>query len=173
MLFLMVLVAAYAALWPFTRARWTVRERARIALAVGMVFAGVSHLVNPLPFVQHLPTWVPERSGIVFASGLVEIALGVALLCPARWRPLVGLALAGYLVAVFPGNVYVAVAGIDVAGQPGGLYPWLRLPLQVVFISLALWSTGATSRQSVRDALIDVAASVARRKTGPPVEDAR
>jgi uncharacterized membrane protein len=76
-------------------------------------------------------------------------------------------------VAVFPGNVYVAVAGIDVAGQPGGLYPWLRLPLQVVFISLALWSTGATSRQSVRDALIDVAASVARRKTGPPVEDAR
>jgi hypothetical protein len=59
-----------------------------------------------------------------------------------------------------------------VAGQPGGLYPWLRLPLQVVFIGLALWSTGATSRRSVRDAL-DVAASVARRKTGPPVEEAR
>jgi len=173
MLFLLVLVAAYAALWPFTRATWTVRERARIALAVGMVVAGVSHLVNPLPFVQHLPAWVPERSAIVFASGLVEIALGVALLGPARWRPLVGMALAGYLVAVFPGNVYVAVAGIDVAGQPGGLYPWLRLPLQVVFIGLALWSTGATSRQSVRNALIDVAGSVGRRKAGPTVGEAR
>jgi len=173
MLFLFVLVAAYAALWPFTRATWTVRERARIALAVGMVVAGVSHLVNPLPFVQHLPTWIPERSLIVFASGLAEIAFGVALLSPARWRPLVGLALAGYLVAVFPGNVYVAVAGIDVAGQPGGLYSWLRLPLQFVFIGLALWSTEASSVRSVRDALSDVVASVTRREAGPPVEEAR
>ena len=173
MLFLIVLVASYAALWPFTRATWTVRERARIALAFGMVVAGVSHLTNPLPFVQHLPTWVPERSAIVFASGLVEIALGVALIGPARWRPLVGLALAAYLVAVFPGNVYVAVAGIDVDGQPGGIYSWLRLPLQVVFIGLALWSTGATSRQSVRYALVDVAASVARRKPRPMAEEAR
>ena len=163
MLVFLVIAAAYAALWPFTRATWTVQERSRIALAVAMAVAGGSHLLNPLPFVQHLPTWVPERSLIVFVSGVVEIAFGAALFAPARWRPLVGAALAAYLVAVFPGNVYVAVGGVEVAGQPGGIYPWLRLPFQPAFIALALWSTGATSRSSVAGALSDVAAGVTGR----------
>src|SRR5918994_903158 len=130
MLFLFVLVASYAALWPFTRTTLTVRERSRIALALGMAVAGVSHLANPMPFVQHLPTWVPERYLIVFVSGLIEIAFGAALLAPVRLRPLVGAVLAAYLMAVFPGNDYVAVAGVDVVGQPGGIYAWLRLPFQ-------------------------------------------
>jgi uncharacterized membrane protein len=42
---------------------------------------------------------------------------------------------------VFPSNIYVALAGIDVDGQPGGAYPWLRLPLQLLFIGWAFWST--------------------------------
>jgi uncharacterized membrane protein len=143
MLFLIVLVAAYAILWPLTRTTLTIRARSRVALAAAMAVAGVAHLVTPLPFVQHLPDAIPLREAIVFASGLVEIAFGLVLLGPARWRPFVGLALAAYLVAVFPGNVYVAVAGVDVEGQPGGIYAWLRLPLQLVFIWLAIWSTQA------------------------------
>ncbi|HSK52327.1 MAG TPA: hypothetical protein VLA44_06185 [Clostridia bacterium] len=150
MLFLFVLVAAYAALWPLTRGRLTVRSRARVALAAGMVVAGAAHLVTPTPFVQHLPEIVPLREAIVFASGLVEIAFGFALVGPARWRPLIGLLLAGYLVAVFPGNVYVAVAGVDVEGQPGGIYSWLRLPLQAVFVWLAIATTGAMSALPTR-----------------------
>ena len=113
--------------------------RARIALAAGMVVAGVMHFATPVPFIQHLPEIVPARDLVVFASGVVEIALGAALLGPARYRPFVGAALAAYLVAVFPGNVYVAVAGVDVEGLPGGVFPWVRLPLQAVFIGLAIW----------------------------------
>jgi uncharacterized membrane protein len=169
MIFLVVLAASYAALWPFTRATWSVRERSRIALALGMAVAGVSHLANPLPFVQHLPTWVPERYLIVYVSGLMEIALGAALLAPARFRPLIGAGLAAYLVSVFPGNLYVAVAGVDVVGQPGGIYPWLRLPLQAVFIWLALWSTGATSRSSVVRALSDLATGITGRAIRPAI----
>lgn len=145
MLFLLVVVAAYALVWPFTRTSLTVRTRARFALAAAMAVAGVSHLVAPTPFIQHLPEFIPMREAIVFASGLVEIGFGLALIGPARARPVVGLLLAAYLVSVFPGNVYVAVAGVDVEGQPGGIYPWLRLPLQAVFIWLALWSTQALS----------------------------
>ena len=145
MLFLIVLAAAYAVLWPLTRTTLTVQARGRLTLAAGMAVAGVAHLVTPLPFVQHLPDAIPMRETIVLVSGLMEIAFGLALVGPVRWRPYVGLALAAYLVAVFPGNVFVAVAGVDVDGQPGGIYPWLRLPLQAVFIWLALWSTSALS----------------------------
>jgi uncharacterized membrane protein len=97
----------------------------------------------PEPFVQHLPEWVPARSLLIYGTGLVEVALGAALLGPARWRAMTGLALAAYLIAVFPSNVYVAVGGVDVDGQPGGIYPWLRLPFQAFFVWLALWSTDA------------------------------
>jgi uncharacterized membrane protein len=108
-----------------------------------MAFAGISHLVMPTPFLQHLPEWAPMRSAVVFASGLVEIAFGVALLLRTSSRPRIGLALAAYLVAVFPGNIYVAAAGIDVQGQPDGIYAWIRLLFQPLFIWLALWTTGA------------------------------
>ena len=147
MSFLLVLVVAYSILWIFTRSTLSTVSRWRVALAAGMAVAGVMHFAQPLPFIQHLPPWVPERGLVVFASGIVEIALGAALLGPVRFRPLVGLVLAAYLVAVFPGNLYVAVAGVDVAGQPGGVFPWIRLPLQAVFIGLALWSTGASLRR--------------------------
>jgi hypothetical protein len=40
-------------------------------------------------------------------------------------------------------NIYVAVAGIDVQGQPDGIYAWIRLLFQPLFIWLALWTTGA------------------------------
>ena len=143
MLFLIVLIAAYAVLWPFTRRTLASRERWRAALAAGVIVAGIAHFATPLPFVQHLPEIVPLREVIVYASGIVEIVLGIALMGPSRSRALVGVALAAYLVAVFPGNLYVAVAGVDVEGQPGGIYPWIRLPFQLLFIGLALWTTDA------------------------------
>src|ERR671911_411654 len=145
MLFLVVLFVAYAVLWPFTRHSMTSRSRGRSALAIGMIVAGVAHFLTPLPFVQHLPDLIPMREEIIYASGVVEIALGIALLGVSRWRPFTGLALAAYLIAVFPGNLYVALAGVAVDGQPGGIYPWLRLPFQAPFIWLALWSTDALS----------------------------
>jgi hypothetical protein len=107
---------------------------------------------------------------MIFLLALVGATL-VAAVLPARFGPrstrratrlgmatamvFAGLALAAYLVAVFPSNVYVAIAGVDVDGQPGGWYPWLRLPLQVLFVAWALWSSGWHRRQlrSVRSIL--------------------
>jgi uncharacterized membrane protein len=146
MLFATVLVVVYTATWLVPpRSRWTQKTRWRIALAVAMAFAGLGHLLYPTPFVQHLPEWVPMRSAIVFGSGLVEIAFGVALLTRRSWQPRIGLALAAFLVAVFPGNLYVALAGIDVQGQPDGLYSWIRLPFQPLYVWLTLWATDGLS----------------------------
>ena len=38
-------------------------------------------------------------------------------------------------------------AAVDVDGQPGGPYPWIRLPFQALFVAWALWSTRAEARQ--------------------------
>ena len=152
MIFMVVLLVMYALTWLVPpRARWTAAARWRVALALGMAFAGVSHLASPTPFVQHVPEWVPLRATVVFVSGLVEIAFGAVLLfARPAWRPRIGLALAAYLVAVFPGNIYVAVAGIDVQGQPDGVYAWIRLLFQPLFVWLALWTNDAVTRRAVR-----------------------
>ena len=143
MIFLLVLTLATGTSAAVTvlRHRFSPRGAARLGMAIAMAFAGASHLFLAVPFIQHLPTWVPLRAEIVFVSGLVEIALAFALLLPPPSRRRAGVALALYLVAVFPGNVYVAVFDVEVDGQPGGAYPWVRLPLQLVFIAWALWST--------------------------------
>ena len=112
-------------------------------MALAFVVAGASHVVIPTPFVQHLPTWVPERHALIYITGLLEVALGVGLLGPRRWRRPVAALIALYLAAVFPANVHVAVANVAVDGQPGGLYPWLRLPFQVLFFVWVLWSAYA------------------------------
>ncbi len=143
MIFLLALAvstAACAAVAACQR-RLCPRQAARSGMAIALAFAGASHLFLATPFIQHLPPWVPLRSEIVLVSGLIEIALGIALLLPPPTRRRVGVALALYFVAVFPGNLYVAVSDVDVDGQPGGIYPWVRLPLQLLFIAWALWST--------------------------------
>ena len=141
MLFLAVLVVATAIAWAVGRQRATGRDHVRRGLGAAMIVAGLSHLVQPVPFIQHLPEWMPLRALTIAVTGVVELVFGALLFGAARVRARVGQGLAAYLLAVFPANVYVAVAGIDVQGQPDGLYPWLRLPLQALFVFLAIWST--------------------------------
>lgn len=151
MLFVIVLIIGTALAAALVGARRSARSAARAGLAIAMVVAGVSHWLNPVPFLQHLPPWVPAAEALILATGVLEVLLGLALLLRPPWRRRVGLALAAFFVAVFPANVYVAVAGVEVDGLPGGWYPWLRLPLQVLFVAWALWSTAAVTVEQVHD----------------------
>ncbi len=110
---------------------------ARFAFAAFFIAAGLAHFLVPGPFVAHLPSGLPGRQPIVSATGALEIALAGALLIvrPPRRRAIATL-IALYLVAVFPGNLYVAVAQIPV--YPSPWMAWARLPLQPLFILWAL-----------------------------------
>lgn len=129
---------------PSRQGRRPTRDAGRLAMAVAMVFAGVSHFVTPEPFVQHLPEFVPYREAVIYATGVLEVLFGIGLVGPRRHRPMVALALVAYLVAIFPANIYVAVAGIPIEGfgqYQQFLTGYARLPFQAVYIAWALWST--------------------------------
>jgi uncharacterized membrane protein len=154
MTFLLILVLATLAVAGHARiqfgaVRW--RHAAQYGLGIAFVVAGVSHLINTTPFEQHLPEWVPAASAIVVLSGIAEIVLGFALVAARSSAPVIGVAAAVFLVSVFPANVYVAVAGVEVDGLPGGVYAWLRLPLQVVFVVWALASTRSVREPAAID----------------------
>lgn len=129
---------------PMTRLPAVLALLARVALAAVMLVAGTAHLVDTTEFHGQLPPWVPARDAVIVVSGVVELAFGVALLLGSRrLRPLVGLALAAFFVAVFPGNVYQWLAGTDAFGLDTDRARLLRLPFQPVLVVWALWCTGA------------------------------
>lgn len=124
----------------------TGRTVGRLLLGAALAFAGTAHLTwARQDFQAQVPPWVPlDPDLVVLASGVVEIGLGVALVAaPARWRPRVGWVVAGFFVAVFPGNVSQLLTRTDAFGLDSDLARALRLPFQPLLVAWALWSTGA------------------------------
>lgn len=123
----------------------TARTIARRLLGVFLLFAGLSHLFWARDtFRAQVPEWLPlDVTFVVVASGVVEIALGAALIAPTRHRVVVGWVVAAFFVAVFPGNVNQLVTHTDAFGLDSDLSRWLRLPFQPLLIAWALWSTDA------------------------------
>ena len=122
------------------------RTIGRVLLGGFLAFAGTSHLTFAREeFQAQVPSWVPvDTDLVVVGSGVVEIALGVALVAaPRRYRPWVGAAAAAFFVAVFPGNVAQYVEGNDGFGLDTDAKRLARLPFQAVLVLWALWSTGA------------------------------
>lgn len=125
------------------------RTIARIALGAFLAFAGTSHLTwSRQVFQAQVPTWLPlDPDAVVVGSGLVEIALGTALVAASRpRRALVGGVAAGFFVAVFPGNVSQLVTHTDAFGLDTDRARAIRLAFQPTLVVWALWSTGAWRR---------------------------
>ena len=122
----------------------SVRTGARILLGVFLAGAGIAHLTWAREeFVAQVPAWVPfSVDFIVVSSGIVEIALGLALLFMVRRRTIVGLVVAIFFVAVFPGNISQYVTGTDAFGLDTDAKRLARLFFQPVLIVWALWCTG-------------------------------
>lgn len=114
-------------------------------LGASLVFAGIAHLtIARQEFQAQVPDFVPfDPDFTVVASGVVEIALGAALLVVRRYRVWVGLIAAAFFVAVFPGNISQWLTGRDGFGLDTDAARFGRLFFQPVLIAVALWSTGA------------------------------
>jgi uncharacterized membrane protein len=121
------------------------RTAGRWLLGGVLVGAGAAHLTFARDeFRAQVPDWLPvDADLVVLASGVVEIALGVALLAWRARRIEVGLATAAFFVAIFPGNVAQYVEGTDAFGLDSDRARLTRLFFQPLLVAWALWSTGA------------------------------
>lgn len=118
----------------------------RVILALFMLFAGFSHLTfNRIDFQAQVPDWVPmSKDLVVVLSGIVEMAIGLALLLWKSQRVRLGWALALFFVLIFPGNVSQYLDGKDAFGAlDSDRARLIRLFFQPVLIAWALWSSGA------------------------------
>jgi uncharacterized membrane protein len=117
----------------------TWQASARDALSLMLVFTGVSHFTfMKEDFVRMMPASIPWPQAMVYFTGVCEIAGAVGLLFP-EFRRAAAYALIAFFLAVLPANIHAARAGVTLRGKPATSL-WLRIPMQMLFIAITLWS---------------------------------
>ena len=108
------------------------------ALAVMFLFTASAHFTSTKDdLAKMVPLAFPNPRLLVAVTGVLEVLGAAGLLFPATRGP-AGIGLALLLIAMFPANVDAARRGVKLRGRPATPL-WLRAPMQVLFIVLALW----------------------------------
>jgi len=117
----------------------------QVILGLALGYAGIGHLTTSRQeFQAQVPNLLKDYADfVVVASGVVEIALGLALVGLWKYRVQVGWVVAAFFVAIFWGNISQFVNGTDAFGLDTDMQRFVRLLFQPVLVMWALLSTGA------------------------------
>lgn len=99
------------------------------------LIAGALHFVIPEFYMAMMPPFIPFQSFFIVLTGIAEMAGGIGLQIP-NVRRVTGMLMIALLVAIFPANIYVAIAQPelpDITYSPESM--WWRLLLQPLFIA--------------------------------------
>jgi len=115
------------------------KELLRWVYGALFALAGANHFMHTDFYLSIMPPYLPSHLALVYASGVCEIALGIALLFRSTQR-IAAWGMIALIVAVTPANLHMAVhAELYPRFSPAAL--WIRLLLQVVLIAWAYWYT--------------------------------
>ncbi len=106
-------------------------------LAFFLGLAGITHFANPSFFNDIVPPWLPPSPAFwTYISGVAELAVAIALICPSTRRA-GAIAAAWLFIAVYPANIYMVWDWRNEAASQQFI-SWARLPFQFLFIWIAL-----------------------------------
>ena len=96
------------------------------------ILAGILHFIYPAMYMRIMPTWIPSRKGMVYLSGVLEIAFGGSLFLPmASEIALYGIMI--LLVLFLPVHTHMLRDEKAAMGLPDWVL-LLRIPLQGLLI---------------------------------------
>lgn len=99
---------------------------------------GSLHFVVPGLMAETIPSQLPNRKALVYASGVVEVVTAIGLRKRAPWA---GPLAAATLLAVWPANIQMALdagSGKNPGPMDNKALMWGRVPLQLPLIWAAL-----------------------------------
>ena len=106
----------------------------RVLFALFMIFAGVQHFLNPNFYIPFVPSFLPFTTAIIYASGILEILLGIMLIIP-KYSKQGAFGILILMLIFLPIHVWdVFSATPAIGGHEAAL---IRLPVQFLFIALA------------------------------------
>ena len=106
-------------------------------VAAAFSVSGVVHLFDPKEFTAIVPHFLPFPTGLVYASGVAELICAYGLWRRQRWA---GFAATALLLALWPANLQAAVTAQNAGELSNQVISWIRFPLQIPLIWLALQS---------------------------------
>ncbi|HYO83414.1 MAG TPA: DoxX family protein [Bryobacteraceae bacterium] len=119
-------------------ANW--RDSGRWALALMLLFTASAHFTSMRhDLARMVPESVPYPEAVVLLTGILEVAGAFGLVLRLT-REVAGGCLCLLFIAMFTANVKAAREGLAIGGSPATELV-LRVPMQVLFIWLAWWST--------------------------------
>jgi uncharacterized membrane protein len=115
------------------------RAAGRLGLAIMITFTGVTHFSNiRYDYAEMVPPPLTGQMWVIYLTGLMQVAGAAGLWLP-QTRRLAGICLFLLLLALFPGNVYAVMQGVQFRGAPPTNL-WLRGLIQAVFLMTVWWS---------------------------------
>ena len=110
-----------------------------LGIALVFCFAGIGHFVRTEAMAAMMPPWMPGRVAIVYATGVLEFVVAMAVLVP-RTRLAAGVAILLLLIVFLPVNVYAALNRVGMGGHEWGpVYLVVRVPVQLLLIGWVWW----------------------------------
>lgn len=117
--------------------RLNITKYAFWGLGVAFIFFSIGHIVETQGMVDMLPLWVPSRLPLVYATGLLELLIGIVLFIP-KYQPSAAKLAIIIFITFFPVNIYAALNYTGLGGhQWGPIYLTIRGPLQLILIAWA------------------------------------
>ncbi len=105
-----------------------------IVLGLFMIFAGVQHFLNPQFYSVFVPSFLPFTLFIIYASGVLEILIGLMLLI-SKYRYYGAWAMLVLMLIFLPIHIADVFSETPAIGSKQAAY--IRLPVQFLLIALA------------------------------------
>jgi uncharacterized membrane protein len=114
----------------------TVKNIAFYLLVAFYLFMGAMHFLKPEQYFAMMPSWLPAHSILISLSGILEIALAIALI-PIKTRAIAAQIIIAMLV-VFLFVIHIPESiGYYKTGNEKFTASIIRLPIQFIFIAWA------------------------------------
>ena len=128
------------------RLRYSWVDAVRIGLAGMFLFTCASHFSNlKYDMAAMIPPPFTGALWMIHLTGVLELAGAIGLLLT-RWRRRAAWGLIVLLTALLPANVYAALNGVPLRGNPPSAL-WWRVPLQLFWMAMIWWSTIRPTRE--------------------------
>ena len=117
--------------------RWDLIFSGSLAMSMMLVLTAIGHMKFTRGMVMMMPSFLPYKKTLVYATGIFEIVAAVGLLIDS-YRHLTAIALIIFFILILPANIYGAIRKVNIEkgsyNGPGPGYLWFRIPMQLFFI---------------------------------------